>query len=96
MTDSEKDRLGDKLHKKEKAEEDRYFAERDKGLLEKLRHEKADERCPACGTALVAVATEPAVAVPPGSALFAMALPAAAPPPASLTTVPDIPVTYDR
>jgi len=55
MADREKDRLGDKLHKKEKAEEDRYFAERDKALLEKLRHEKADERCPVCGTALVAV-----------------------------------------
>jgi len=54
MSDNEKDRLGEKLHQKEKAEEDRYFAEHDKELLEKLR-EKAAERCPTCGAALVAV-----------------------------------------
>ena len=55
MSNSEKDRLGEKLHQKEKAEEDRYFAERDKELLEKLRHEKVAQRCPTCGTALIAV-----------------------------------------
>jgi len=55
MSDDEKDRLGEKLHQKEKAEEDRYFAEHDKELLEKLRREKAAERCPTCGAALVAV-----------------------------------------
>ncbi len=54
MANSEKDRLGDKLHKKEKAEEDRYFAERDKALLEKLRR-GTDEHCPTCGAALGAV-----------------------------------------
>ena len=62
----DKDRLGEKLHQKEKAEEDRYFAERDKALLEKLRREKrgaeeseiqqlARERCPRCGARLVAM-----------------------------------------
>ena len=55
MSNSEKDSLGEKLHQKEKAEEDRYFAERDKALLEKLRGEKAAGRCPTCGTALVEV-----------------------------------------
>jgi uncharacterized protein with PIN domain len=62
----EKDRLGEKLHQKEKAEEDRFYAERDKALIEKLRREKAAEqsrqaaeavrmRCPKCGEHLVAV-----------------------------------------
>ena len=62
----EKDRLGDKLHQKEKAEEDRFFAERDKALLEKLRREKsatelkevrdlARMRCPKCGERLATV-----------------------------------------
>jgi DNA repair exonuclease SbcCD ATPase subunit len=62
----EKDRLGEKLRQKEKAEEDRFFAEREKALLEKMRHEKtADaeqdlraltrDRCPKCGTRLDAV-----------------------------------------
>lgn len=55
MSDNEKDRLGEKLHQKEKAEEDRYFAEHDRELLEKLRREKAAGRCPTCGAALVAV-----------------------------------------
>ena len=55
MSDNERDRLGEKLHQKEKAEEDRYFAERDKELLEKLRHAKDAARCPTCGAALVAV-----------------------------------------
>lgn len=56
----EKDRLGAKLREKEKAEEDRYFAQRDKELLEKLRQEQAEPqeithalmRCPKCGTKL--------------------------------------------
>jgi len=50
----EKDRLGEKLHQKEKAEEDRYFAERDRELLARLRRQKAGETlsCPRCGTAL--------------------------------------------
>ena len=50
MADSEKDRLGDKLRQKEKADENRYFAERDKALLEKLKTK--DGHCPQCGTAL--------------------------------------------
>jgi hypothetical protein len=59
----EKDRLGEKLQEKRKAEEDRFFAERDKALLEKLRAKNlaAEEekvraaalmRCPKCGEKL--------------------------------------------
>jgi len=50
----EKDRLGEKLHQKEKAEEDRYFAERDRELLARMRRQKEGESlgCPRCGTAL--------------------------------------------
>lgn len=56
----EKDRLGAKLREKEKAEEDRYFAQRDKELLEKLKQQQAEPqeveqalmRCPKCGTKL--------------------------------------------
>jgi len=62
----EKDKLGTKLRDKEKAEEDRYFAQRDRELLEKLKQEKAavEEaalsqqarmRCPKCGTKLTAI-----------------------------------------
>ena len=40
----EKDRLGDKLRDKERGEEEKYFREREKALLEKLRQKKADER----------------------------------------------------
>jgi hypothetical protein len=65
MTD-EKDRLGEKLHQKEKAEEDRYFKERDKAALERMRREGAGKeehasrqlahmRCPNCGEHLSAV-----------------------------------------
>jgi hypothetical protein len=35
----EKDRLGAKLREKEKAEEDRYFAQRDRELIEKLKQQ---------------------------------------------------------
>jgi uncharacterized protein len=60
---SDKDRLGSKLRDKEKAEEDRYFAQRDQELIEKLKQEKAGEtetavrqlalmRCPKCGDKL--------------------------------------------
>ena len=56
----DKDRLGEKLHQKEKAEEDRYFAERDRELIAKLKQAQAAEqeamirelarsRCPQCG-----------------------------------------------
>ena len=37
----EKDRLGDKLHDKERGEEDRYFRERERALLDKLKQQKA-------------------------------------------------------
>jgi len=59
----EKDPFGDKLRDKERAEEDLYFAKRDRELLEKLRvkdeavqesasRELARGRCPKCGTRL--------------------------------------------
>jgi hypothetical protein len=59
----EKDRLGDQLNEKRKAEEDLFFAERDKALLDKLRQQNlgAEEekvrslalmRCPKCGEKL--------------------------------------------
>ena len=59
----EKDRLGQFLDKKERAEENRFFAERDRELLERLRQKKAEEeeelfrdlihmRCPRCGERL--------------------------------------------
>ena len=62
----EKDRLGNKLQEKERAEENRYFAQRDRELLEKLKQEKATSeettlrqqalmRCPKCGEKLVSV-----------------------------------------
>jgi hypothetical protein len=62
----EKDRLGDKLKEKRKAEEDRFFADRDKALLDKLRQQNlaGDEekvratalmRCPKCGEKLAEV-----------------------------------------
>jgi len=57
----EKDPFGDKLREKERAEEDLYFAKRDRELLEKLRgkddstreaaaREIAQGRCPKCGS----------------------------------------------
>lgn len=57
---AEKDPFGDKLREKERAEEDRFFAKRDQGLLEKIRaqddqtrestlRELASGRCPKCG-----------------------------------------------
>jgi len=50
----DKDRLGEKLHQKEKAEEDRYFAERDSELLARLRRQKEGETLgwPRCGMTL--------------------------------------------
>jgi len=52
---SEKDRLGDKLHDVEKAREDLFFAERDRELLAKLRAaSEAAGSCPTCGAALEA------------------------------------------
>lgn len=57
MTDS-KDRFGDKLREKEKAEENRFFAEQDAARLEKLRSEKEKKEfegghCPRDGAKLV-------------------------------------------
>ena len=58
----EKDRFGDKLREKERAEEDLYFSQRDRELLDKLKEQKAAAgaatgalRCPKDGAALVAV-----------------------------------------
>ena len=55
----EKDRLGDKLHQKEKADEDRFFAERDRQLLARLHSHKepaaAALSCPRCAKPLAAV-----------------------------------------
>lgn len=65
----EKDPFGDKLKDKERAEEDLYFAKRDRELLEKMRgqddagreataRELARDRCPRCGQHLVHRAIE--------------------------------------
>ena len=62
----EKNRLGEKLREKEKAEEDRYFAERDRELLAKLKRQQSGTeeatlrqqalmRCPKCGEKLVSL-----------------------------------------
>lgn len=62
----EKDRLAEKLRQKEKAEEDRFFAEQDKEAIERLRQaqrtaseeqvrELARDRCPRCGERLAAL-----------------------------------------
>jgi len=59
----EKDPFGDKLRDKERADEDRFFAERDRALLDKMRgqdeasreataREVARGRCPKCGSRL--------------------------------------------
>jgi rubrerythrin len=60
---TEKDRLGEKLKDAERAQEDLYFADRDRQLIEKMRREKEGEleqqmraaalmRCPKCGESL--------------------------------------------
>ena len=56
-TRDHKDRLGDTLHKKKKADEDRYFAELDRKAVEQLRAERAEPgapnpTCPRCGKPL--------------------------------------------
>jgi hypothetical protein len=54
----EKDRLGDTLRDREKAAEDRYFAEQSRKQIEKLRAAHAaaaaagQDHCPRCGTSL--------------------------------------------
>ncbi|MFN2376758.1 MAG: zf-TFIIB domain-containing protein [Candidatus Binatia bacterium] len=54
----DKDRLGDKLHDKGKADEDRYIAEQERKRLERLRAAQAARStgsgaCPRDGSALV-------------------------------------------
>src|SRR5262245_20262903 len=57
----EKDRFGDKLREKEKAEEDRFFQRKDEQALERLRNARAAAKpgvaadCPRDGTTLTAV-----------------------------------------
>jgi hypothetical protein len=57
--EKEKDRLGDKLRDKERGEEEKFFQEREKALLDKLRHRPAADdgrmRCPRDATALASV-----------------------------------------
>jgi len=63
VSTDEKNRLGEKLHDKEQAEEDRYFRERDRQLLGKMKSAgiaarepdaapAAEMRCPRCGSRL--------------------------------------------
>lgn len=56
---AEKDRLGEKLRQKEKAEEDRFFAEDSRKKLEALKQSQAAPAvlgmCPRCGVALAQV-----------------------------------------
>lgn len=57
----DKDRLGTTLKKKERAEEEHYFAEQDRERIAKLRAKRAETEaagqiapsCPRCGKALV-------------------------------------------
>lgn len=62
---TEKDTFGDKLRDKEKADEDTYFARRDRELIEKRKAQRAQEEatgkapsapmaCPRCGEPLKA------------------------------------------
>lgn len=53
--DAEKDRLGDKLRDLERAREDKFFADRDRELLEKLRRDPGAAgllTCPTCSARL--------------------------------------------
>jgi DNA repair exonuclease SbcCD ATPase subunit len=59
---TEKDRYGETLREREKAEEDRYAAEQDRILLEKLRQKSqaalgTKGLCPQCGSPLAASRT---------------------------------------
>jgi Transcription factor zinc-finger len=57
--EDEKDRLGEKLHQKQKGDEDRFFAEREKAAIERLRRQNAaateERRCPKDGARLMSV-----------------------------------------
>ncbi|MGH7818534.1 MAG: zf-TFIIB domain-containing protein [Candidatus Binatia bacterium] len=68
----EKDRFGNKLRDKERADEDRYFAERDRAALEKIKARKEQEneaalkegargRCPKDGEKLSIIEIEQVV-----------------------------------
>ena len=50
MVEDEKDRYGDKLRDAERAREDKFFAERDRQLLDKLKNASATAAAPATGT----------------------------------------------
>ena len=57
MADETKDRLGEKLHERERGEEDQYFARLDREHLAKLRRERRRQTsagsCPRCAEPLV-------------------------------------------
>ena len=48
----EKDRFGDTLRRKERGDEERYFAELDRQRLARLREQSASGACPRCGRPL--------------------------------------------
>ncbi len=57
-----KDRLGERLHEREKGEEDLFFAKQDREALEKLKQKQAAAsatsalgHCPRCGATLDAI-----------------------------------------
>ena len=57
---ADKDRLSDKLRDKEKTKEDRYFAQHDRELLDKMEQTQPGAaapqglmQCPKCGAKLV-------------------------------------------
>jgi uncharacterized protein len=57
--EDEKDRLREKLDQKKKGDEERFFAEREKAAIERLRRQNAspakEKRCPTDGGLLVSV-----------------------------------------
>jgi len=60
MAPDNKDRLGQRLREKERAEEERFIAERDREALRKLREKSAPApagtaTCPRCGAGLTTV-----------------------------------------
>ena len=56
--EDEKDRLREKLDQKKKGDEERFFAEREKAAIERLRRQNVapEKRCPKDGAALARVA----------------------------------------
>jgi hypothetical protein len=54
--EDEKDRLREKLDQKKKGDEERFFAEREKAAIERLRRQNvAERRCPKDGALLARV-----------------------------------------